>query len=140
MAQKCAWVRGAGKVIALDIEPYRLEIARRSAGSEVINIRETDAVEANRSMTDGRSADFFIDAVGMEADRGLLQKAATIIHAEAGSISALRNALSAVRRGGTVSILGVYGMPYDNFPIGQIFDKGLTIRCGQAPVHRYFDA
>ncbi len=103
-------------------------------------MKETDAVEAIRSMTNGRGADAFIDAVGMEADRSLLQKAATIIHAEAGSISALRNALSAVRRGGTVSILGVYGMPYDNFPIGQIFDKGLTIRCGQAQVHRYIDA
>jgi len=139
MAQKCAWVRGAGKVIGLDIEPYRLEMARRSAGSEVINVKETDAVEAIRSMTGGHGADVCIDAVGMEADRSLLQKAANIIHAEAGSISVLRNTFSAVRRGGTVSILGVYGMSYDNFPIGQIFDKGLTIRCGQAPVHRYID-
>jgi len=139
MAQRYAWVRGAGKVIGLDREPYRLKMARRSAGSEVINVKETDAVEAIRSMTDGHSADVCIDAVGMEVDRSLLQKAANITHAEAGSISVMRNAFSAVRRGGTVSILGVDGMPDDNFPIGQIFDKGLTLRCGQAPVHCYID-
>jgi S-(hydroxymethyl)glutathione dehydrogenase / alcohol dehydrogenase len=62
-----------------------------------------------------------------------------ILHMEMGSINVLRMCFSAVRRGGAVSILGVYGMPYDNFPIGQIFEKGLRIFSGQALVHRYID-
>jgi S-(hydroxymethyl)glutathione dehydrogenase / alcohol dehydrogenase len=51
----------------------------------------------------------------------------------------LKLAISAVRRGGIVSVVGVYGMPYDKFPVGQIFDKGITLRFGQAPVHKYID-
>ncbi len=139
MAQKCARVRGASQVIAVDIQPYRLEMARRTTGATVINSRETDPVEAIRSLTEGRGADVCIDAVGMEADRSLWDKVKNIAHLEAGSIAALRQCFSAVRRGGSVSILGVYGMSYDNFPLGQIFDKGLTVRSGQAPVHRYID-
>ncbi len=139
MAQKCAWVRGAGRVIGLDIEPYRLEMAKRSANSEVINVKEGDPVEAIRAMTDGRGADVCIDAVGMEAERSLLDKAKNVLHMQMGTINVLKMCFSAARRGGAVSILGVYGMPYDNFPIGQIFDKGLKIYAGQALVHRYID-
>lgn len=139
MAMKCAWLRGAKRVIGVDIQPYRLDMARKAANAEVINAKDVDPVEAIRAMTDGRGADLCIDAVGMEADRTLLDKAANIIHGEAGSVSVLKTAFSAVRRGGSISILGVYGMPYDNFPIGQIFDKGLTIHSGQALVHRYID-
>lgn len=139
MAQKCAWVRGAKRVIGLDIEPYRLDMARRAARSETINVKETDCVEEIRMMTDGRGADVCIDAVGMEAERTLMHKLANVIHGEAGSISVLRLAISAVRRGGSISILGVYGMPYDNFPIGQIFDKGISIFCGQARVQACID-
>jgi S-(hydroxymethyl)glutathione dehydrogenase/alcohol dehydrogenase len=139
MAQKCAWVRGAKRVIGLDVEPCRLNAARRTANSETINVRETDCVEEIRMMTDGRGADVCIDAVGMEAERSLMDKLSNVIHGEAGSISVLRLAISAVRRGGTISLLGVYGMPYDNFPIGQIFDKGISLRCGQAPVQACID-
>ena len=139
MAQKCAWVRGAERVIGLDIEPYRLEMAKRSANAEVINVKEGDPIEAIRALTDGRGADVCIDAVGMEAERSLLDKAKNVLHMEMGTINVLRMCFSAVRRGGAVSILGVYGMPYDNFPIGQIFDKGLKIYSGQALVHRYID-
>ena len=96
-------------------------------------------MEAIRSITDGRGADVCIDAVGMEADRSLMDKAKSLVHSEMGTINALKLCFSSVRRGGSVSILGLYGMPYDNFPIGQIFDKGLTIHSGQALVHRYID-
>jgi S-(hydroxymethyl)glutathione dehydrogenase / alcohol dehydrogenase len=139
MAQKCAWIRGAERVIGLDIEPYRLEMAERSAKAEVINAKEINPVDAIRALTDGRGADVCIDAVGMEAERSLLDKAMNVLHMEMGTINVLRMCFSAVRRGGAVSILGVYGMPYDNFPIGQIFDKGLKIYSGQALVHRYID-
>ena len=75
----------------------------------------------------------------MEADRTVLDKLSNVFHAQAGSIKVLMTALSAVRRGGTVSVIGVYGMPYDNFPLGQIFDKGISLKFGQAPVHKYID-
>jgi S-(hydroxymethyl)glutathione dehydrogenase / alcohol dehydrogenase len=114
-------------------------MAKRSANSEVINVKEGDPVEAIRAMTDGRGADVCIDAVGMEAERSLLDKAKNVLHMQMGTINVLKMCFSAARRGGAVSILGVYGMPYDNFPIGQIFDKGLKIYAGQALVHRYID-
>ncbi len=139
MAQKCAWVRGAKRVIGVDIEPYRLAMAQKAARSETVNAAETDPIEAIRSMTEGRGADVCVDAVGLEASRTALDKLKNVVHLQMGTIKVLENCFSAVRRGGTVSILGVYGMPYDAFPIGQIFDKGLTIHCGQAPAQAYID-
>jgi S-(hydroxymethyl)glutathione dehydrogenase/alcohol dehydrogenase len=139
MAQKCAWIRGAGRVIGIDREEYRLARAREVAKSETINFEKSDPVEAIRSMTGGHGADVCVDAVGMEPHRGTLEKISNVLHAQAGSIDALKLALSAVRRGGVVSVVGVYGTAYDSFPFGQIFDKGLTVRTGQAPVHKYID-
>ena len=139
MAQKIAWLRGAKRVIGVDIQPYRLEMARRAANSEVINAADGNAVEAIRALTQGRGADVCVDAVGLEADRKLMAKLSTIVHLQAGSINALKLCISAVRRGGVVSVVGVYGMPYDAFPLGQIFDKGITMRFGQAPVQKYID-
>lgn len=139
MAQKSAWLRGAKRVIGVDIQDYRLATARRAAKSETINADTTDPVEAIRDMTDGRGADVCVDAVGMEADRSIAHKLGNIWRGEVGSIKALKTAISAVRRGGYVSVLGVYGVPYDNFPLGQIFDKGIFMGFGQAPVQKYID-
>lgn len=139
MAQKVAWLKGAKRVIGVDLQPYRLEAARCTANSETINAAETDPVQAIRDLTDGRGADVCVDAVGLEANRTFVDKLSNLIHAQAGSIKALTTAISAVRRGGTVSVVGVYGMSYDNFPLGQIFDKGISIRFGQAPVQTYID-
>jgi threonine dehydrogenase-like Zn-dependent dehydrogenase len=139
MAMKCAWLRGAKRVIGIDIEPYRLATAKRTANAEILNAAENDPVEAIRDLTEGRGADVCVDAVGMEANRNLLDKLSNIIHAQAGSIKGLQTAISAVRRGGVVTVVGVYGTPYDNFPLGQIFDKGITMRFGQAPVQKYID-
>ncbi len=139
MAQKSAWLRGAKRVIAVDIQDYRLETARRTANAETINADKDDPVEAIRALTDGRGADVCVDAVGMEADRSIAHKLGNIWRGEVGSIKALRTAISAVRRGGWVTVLGVYGVSYDNFPVGQIFDKGIKMAFGQAPVHKYID-
>jgi S-(hydroxymethyl)glutathione dehydrogenase / alcohol dehydrogenase len=139
MAQKVAWLKGAGKVIGVDLEPYRLEMARQVANSETIDLTQTDAVQAIRSMTEGRGADVCVDAVGMEADRTPLDKLANVVHLQVGTIKALKTALSAVRRGGVVSVVGVYGMPCDKFPLGQIFDKGISLYFGQAPVQKFID-
>lgn len=139
MAQKAAWLKGAGRVIGVDILDYRLEIARRTAKSETINLKNENAIEAIREMTGGRGADVCIDAVGMEADRNILEKFSNLVHLQAGTIKSIDNCISAVRRGGIVSILGVYATSYANFPMGQIFDKGISLRTGQAPVQRYID-
>ena len=122
MAQKCAWIRGAKRVIGVDILNYRLAAAQRTAQAETINAETIDPVKAIR-----------------EAKRKLTDKVANVWHMEVGSIKALKTAISAVRRGGHISVLGVYGIPYDSFPVGQIFDKGIHLSFGQAPVQKYID-
>jgi threonine dehydrogenase-like Zn-dependent dehydrogenase len=139
MAMKSAWLRGAERVIGVDLEPYRLEMAHKAVGVEWVNINDDDPVEKIREMTKGRGADVCIDAVGMEAHRDFGDRVASVIHMEKGTINALEMCFGAVRRGGVVSVVGVYGSPYDNFPWHQFFDKGLTLRAGQAPVHQYID-
>ena len=139
MAMKCAWLKGAGRVIGVDREAYRLETARRVANVEVLQEGKDDVVEAIRAATGGHGADVVVDAVGMEAHHGVLDKVANLVHAQVGTIDALRTAAKAVRRGGMITIVGVYGMSYDNFPIGQLFDKGVRLAMGQALVHDYID-
>jgi threonine dehydrogenase-like Zn-dependent dehydrogenase len=138
MAQKVAWLRGANRVIGVDIQEYRLEAARKTTNSETINAEDVDPIQAIRDMTEGRGADVCVDAVGMEADRTIGDKLLNIWHAEIGSTKVLENCFSAARRGGFVSVVGVYGIPY-KFPLGQVFDKGLKFACGQAPVQKYID-
>ena len=138
MAQKAAWLKGAKRVIGIDILDYRLEIAKRSAQSEVLNSNHVNVVEVLREMTDGRGADVCVDAVGMEADRNMGEKVSELLTLEAGSLSVMNTCASAVRRGGVISVVGVYSTKY-RFPWGQIFDKGVTIKSGQAPVQAYID-
>jgi alcohol dehydrogenase len=139
MAQKAAWLHGAARVIGVDIYDYRLAKAREAAGSETINAHETDAVKAIVEMTGGYGADVCIDAVGMEADRSVLEKAANVLHAEKGSDKVLENCIDAVRRGGKVSVVGAYGYPYDKFPVQKWWEKNFTLRGGQAWVQKYID-
>lgn len=139
MAQKAAWLQGAGRVIAVDTREYRLEMARKAANVETIDGSKVDAVEVIRSMTGGYGADVCVDAVGMEADHNFLTKALNVIQGEAGTMKVLERCFDAVRRGGTVTVVGVYGTPFDNFPLHQWFDKGIKLRGGQATVHKYID-
>jgi S-(hydroxymethyl)glutathione dehydrogenase/alcohol dehydrogenase len=139
MAQKSARLLGASRVFAFDREPYRLARAKEVAGSEVFDISRDGWLDFLRDATQGRGVDVAVDAVGMEAHHGLLESLKNIAHLQAGSINALRMCADAVRRGGVITIVGVYGMPYDNFPIGQLFDKGVRLAMGQAPVHTYID-
>jgi alcohol dehydrogenase len=139
MAMKSAWLKGASRVIGVDHLNYRLEIARKSGKAEVINFKENDPAEIIREMTQGRGADVVVDAVGMEAERSMLSKAAQLVHLEAGSLNALKMCVRAVRRGGTISVVGVYGTTYDNFPFGQMFDKGIKMIGGQAPAQAHID-
>lgn len=139
MAQKAAWLHGAGRVIAIDPLNYRLQKAKAVNNVEVLNPHETDVIEAIRSMTNGRGVDVCVDAVGTEAERSFMDKVKAVVNLEKGTDKVLEHCIKAVRRGGVVSVVGVYGSPYDNFPVHRIFDKGLTLRFGQAPVQKYID-
>jgi threonine dehydrogenase-like Zn-dependent dehydrogenase len=142
MAQKAARVRGASRVIGVDILADRLAMARGCAGSELLDATRHEPVAALREMTDGRGPDACIDAVGLEAELCLREKASAalhLLHGQVGHMKVLQACISAVRRGGRVAVVGEYGTSYDGFPVGQVFDKGLTLRLGAAPVQNYID-
>lgn len=140
MAAKAARLRGAEKVMIVDTLQYRLDKAKETADVETILWEDyKGVVEQIRAQTEGRGADVCIDAVGFEPDRSLLDRAKAVVNFEKGSPKVLEACMSAVRRAGFVSVLGVYPTPYDNFPVSQFFDKGITLRGGQAPAHVYID-
>jgi alcohol dehydrogenase len=139
MAQKAAWIRGAGRVIAVDIEQYRLDRAKQVNNVEVLHGHDEDLMQKIYDMTEGRGADVCVDAVGVEAHRSIGEKLKAVVNLEKGTPKVMENCFTAVRRGGQVSVIGVYGSPYDNFPVHTIFDKGLHIHFGQAPVQKYID-
>jgi threonine dehydrogenase-like Zn-dependent dehydrogenase len=135
---KSAWLLGAGRVIAVDRVGYRLEFARGWAGAETLNFDEVDIITSIKGMTDGRGADASIDAVGCEASGSPFQRAMGI-HAkmEAGSAAALNWCFHATRKGGAVSVVGVYGPPFNLVDFGTAMNKSQTIRTGQCSVKRY---
>jgi threonine dehydrogenase-like Zn-dependent dehydrogenase len=139
-AIRSAFMLGADRVIAIDRIPERLQMAA-AAKAEIINYEEIDAGEAVTEMTGGRGPDSCIDAVGMEAHGtgldALYDKAKQAVRLESDRPTALRQAIVACRKGGTVSIPGVYGGFVDKVPLGSAFNKGLTLKMGQTHVHRY---
>jgi threonine dehydrogenase-like Zn-dependent dehydrogenase len=138
MAARCAWLFGAGRVIVIDHIEYRLEFVRNYAKCEAYNFRELeDPVLFIKKTTDWIGADVCIDAVGAEAAGNAMQTiTGRKLLLQAGSATAVHWAINAVRKGGVVSIVGVYG-PTDNLvPIGNVLNKGLTIRANQASVKR----
>lgn len=138
MAAKCAWLFGAGRVIVFDRLEYRLEFARNYSNCEAYNFESIgDPVLFVKKETDWIGADVCIDAVGAEAAGNALQTiTGRKLMIQAGSATAVHWAINAVKKGGTVSIVGVYG-PTDNLvPIGNVVNKGITIRANQASVKR----
>ena len=153
MATRVALHRGAGQVIGVDLVPERLQMAREH-GVEVLDLSDTDDVtEAIKEKTDGRGADSVIDAVGMEAHGApfgkIAQAAAGLVpdaiarpmieKAGVDRLSALYACFDAARRGGTVSLSGVYGGAQDPINMMQLFDKQLQLRMGQANVWAWVD-
>ncbi len=138
-AQRAAWLMGAGRVIAVDHVPYRLEFTRDYARAETVNFREVDDIVLHlKAMTGGRGPDVCIDAVGLEADGSWMHTLLGMgLRAEAGAATALDWAIHAARKGGNVSIVGVYGPPWNLVPIGTAMNKGLTLRMNQCNVKRY---
>jgi threonine dehydrogenase-like Zn-dependent dehydrogenase len=137
-AMRSAWLLGAGRVIGVDAVDERLEFARRWAKAETLDFREVDVVTAVKDMTEGRGADACVDAVGLEAAGSPLQRAAGIYaKTVAGSAHALNGCFHATRKGGTVSVVGVYGPPFSLVDFGTAMNKCQTIRTGQCSVKRY---
>lgn len=138
MAAKCSWLFGAGRVIVIDHLEYRLEFVRNYANCEAYNFRSLeDPVVFIKKTTDWMGADVCIDAVGGDAAGNTMQTiTGRKMLLQAGSATALHWAINAVKKGGIVSIVGVYG-PTDNLvPIGNVVNKGITIRANQASVKR----
>ncbi len=138
-AQRCAWLLGARRVIAIDSVDYRLAFARCYGRAEAVDFSKVDDVVTHlRDMTDGRGPDVCIEAVGLEANGSLLHDVlGKRLMLQAGSPVALNWAIQSVRRGGRVSVVGVYGPPWNLIDVGAAMNKGLTIRAGQCDVKRY---
>ncbi len=139
VAARSAWLLGATQVVALDRIEARLRFAERWAGAETIDLRQVrDPIPALKELNGGRGPDVVIDAVGMEASGSAWQTlVGRRLKLAPGSSIALHWAIHSVRKGGTVSIVGVYGPPANLVPIGVAMNKGLTLRMAQANVKRY---
>jgi threonine dehydrogenase-like Zn-dependent dehydrogenase len=139
-AIRSAFLLGAGRVIAIDHRPGRLAMAA-SAGAETLNFEEVDVLEALKDLTAGRGPDACIDAVGMEAHGLAVDNVYDRVKQAAGVTfdrpHVLRQAIVACRKGGTVSIPGVYGGFLDKIPFGAFVNKALTMKTGQTHVMRY---
>ena len=138
MAARSAWLFGASRVIVIDHIEYRLDFARQFCPAEVYNFREIDDVVVFlKKQTDSLGADVCIDAVGGDAAGNALQYLiGTKLKLEAGNAIALHWAINSVKKGGIVSIVGVYGPTGNIVPIGNVVNKGITIRANQASVKR----
>ena len=156
IGQMCARVArhlGAETVIGVDLVPERLELAGRHGATTIAAEDEGDVVAEISELTGGRGPDAVIDAVGMEAHgapvAAFMQAATGMLPDRVGAalaervgvdrLAALRTAIEAVRRGGTISVIGVYGGQADPLPMMDLFDKGVTLRMGQAHVKRWVD-
>jgi threonine dehydrogenase-like Zn-dependent dehydrogenase len=151
MATRVAKHLGAGQVIASDVVPERIARARRNDVQVIESTKQADVVAQVRDLTDGRGPDAVIDAVGMEAHgsplASLAQKATAVVPdaimekvmqvAGVDRLAALNTAIEAVRRGGTISLSGVYGGATDPLPLMRMFDKQIQLRMGQANVWRW---
>jgi threonine dehydrogenase-like Zn-dependent dehydrogenase len=151
MAARIALHRGAGQVFGADVVPERLARARGRGVEVIATTEQKEVVGAVRDATDGRGPDAVIDAVGMEAHgsplAALAQKATAVVPdaimervmqvAGVDRLAALSTAIEAVRRGGTISLSGVYGGATDPLPLMHMFDKQIQLRMGQANVHRW---
>jgi threonine dehydrogenase-like Zn-dependent dehydrogenase len=142
-AIQSAWMLGAHRVVAIDRVPERLEMAREHGDAETIDFEDEDVYDRLMEMTGGRGPDRCIDAVGTEAHgtgvMGVADKAKQEMHLEADRPHVLRQAIKCCRKGGTLSIPGVYLGHADNVPVGPMMNKALTVKTGQTHVQRYLD-
>ena len=140
-AVQSAYMLGAETVFAIDRFPERLRMARDHSGAETLDYEDVDVLEALAELTGGRGPDACIDAVGMEGHHHTplyaFDRVKQALRMETDRPIALREAITACRSGGTVSVIGVYSGFIDKFPMGSVMNRSLTIRSGQCHVQRY---
>jgi threonine dehydrogenase-like Zn-dependent dehydrogenase len=136
-----AWMLGAGRVIAIDRFKERLRLAQTIQGTEVLDYSDEDVFDQLKDITGGRGPDACIDAVGMEAHGtfidAMMDRVKQAIKLQFDRAHVLRQVLHSCRKGGVVSIPGVYAGFIDKFPFGTAFGKGLTLKMGQTHVQKY---
>ncbi|MEG9305057.1 zinc-dependent alcohol dehydrogenase [Psychrobacter celer] len=138
LSAACAKMLGAEQIFVVDHNDYRLQYAKDTYGAIPVNFDKVDAAEFIIEQTKGhRGVDSVIDAIGFEAKGSMLETIMTNLKIEGSSGAALRQCIAAVRRGGVVSVPGVYAGPIHGFLFGDAFDKGLTFKMGQTHVHKY---
>ncbi|HWO97576.1 MAG TPA: zinc-dependent alcohol dehydrogenase [Bacillus sp. (in: firmicutes)] len=137
MTQKFAWMKGAKRVIAVDNLLYRLNHAKKMNNVESINFDEyEDTGTYIREMTGG-GADVVIDCVGMDGKKSVIEAVEQKLKLQGGTLSAFKIGMNAVRKFGTLQLTGVYGSMYNQFPLGNIFERNVSLKMGQAPVIHY---
>jgi S-(hydroxymethyl)glutathione dehydrogenase/alcohol dehydrogenase len=137
LAQKFAWQKGAKRVIAVDYIQYRMEHAKRANKVEVVDFTKEDNIGNHlKEMTNG-GADVVIDCVGMDGKMTALEVIESALKLQGGSLGAIQISSQAVRKGGTVVLVGIYGTRYNAFPLGDFFARNITLKMGQAPVIHY---
>lgn len=137
MAQKFAWMKGAKRVIAIDNLPYRLNKAKQMNKVEAYNFDEyNDMGGYIKEITSG-GADVIIDCVGMDGKKSTIEAIEQKLKLQGGTLSAIEIAINAVRKFGTIQLTGVYGSKYNMFPLGNLFERNINIKMGQAPVIHY---
>ncbi|WP_251550224.1 zinc-dependent alcohol dehydrogenase [Neobacillus muris] len=137
LAQKFAWFKGAKRVIAVDYINYRLQHAKRTNKVEIINFEQHENTGQHLKEITKGGADVVIDAVGMDGKWTPMEFLASGLKLQGGAMGAIVIASQAVRKGGTIQITGVYGGRYNAFPLGDIFQRNVDIKMGQAPVIPY---
>ena len=141
MAARAAMLLGAERVIVIDRYDYRLQMTEQHIGAETINYEQTEVEGELRERTGGRGPDVCIEAVGMEAHSAgpqyLYDQAKQQLRLQTDRPTAVRQAIHACRKGGTVSVLGVFSGAVDKFPLGALMNKGLTLRAAQQHGQRY---
>lgn len=138
-AAKSAWLMGAGRVIVVDHVEYRLDFVKQYAQCEVVDFKAVKDMAVHlKRMTDGLGPDACIDAVGCEAAGSAAHTLTGVkVPLQAGAATAIHWCINSVRKGGTVSIVGVYGPTFNAVPLGNAVNKGLTLRMNQASVKRH---
>lgn len=137
MVQKFAWMKGAKRVIAIDNLPYRLNKAKQMNKVEAYNFDEyNDMGGYIKEITSG-GADVIIDCVGMDGKKSTIEAIEQKLKLQGGTLSAIEIAINAVRKFGTIQLTGVYGSKYNMFPLGNLFERNINIKMGQAPVIHY---
>lgn len=137
LAQKFAWLKGAKRVIAVDYIGYRLEHAKRTNRVEIVNFEDEKNIGNHlKEMTQG-GADVVIDCVGMDGKKTVVEMIESALMLQGGTLGPVLIASQCVRKGGTILLVGVYGLRYNAFPLGDLFARNITLKMGQAPIIHY---